>query len=97
MLVDGKFVTDAEIDNIYSFHPPKDEYTKDAHEQVRASVRKLAHELNNMLAESPQKTHLLRQVLPEVMMRANQIVAINGVTHEFRDHLIEVHVDKLGG
>lgn len=78
-----KFVSEDEIDNLTEYHPPKDESTKAAHEHVRAMVRGVMHDLNDLLAESPQKTHLLRQVLPEVMMRANQVIAVHGFNERY--------------
>ncbi len=78
-----RFVPDEEIEHIYSFHPPPSPNIADAHALVRQMCKGLALALNAMLAESPQKTTLLRQELPAIMMRANQIIAVHGVDPEY--------------
>lgn len=82
-LAPQRYISSGEIDALFSYHPPKSEVEVRAHEHVRALVRSLAHDLNSILAESPQKTYLLRQVLPGVMMRANQVIAVHGIRDDY--------------
>jgi hypothetical protein len=76
-----RFVSPDEIDRLTAHHPPMSEAVVNAHQVARASVRELMHKFNALLAECPQKTHLIRQLLPQVLMAANQIIAVHGL-HE---------------
>ena len=91
-----RFVSDDEIRNLTAYHPPKDVRTVEAHETVRRMVRHMALELNGMLAESPHKIHLIRQILPELMMRANQIIAVHGLDPEWVAQAEEQPIDPEG-
>jgi chemotaxis regulatin CheY-phosphate phosphatase CheZ len=77
-----KFVQDDEIVELTTHHPPASDEVIAAHEAVRTTVRELMLMLNDLLGECPQKTHLLRQQLPQVMMTANQIIAVRGLRSE---------------
>lgn len=78
-----RFVTEDEINDLTAYHPPLNANIKESHETVRALVRDMMHEFNALLAESPQKTHLLRQLLPAVMMSANQVIAVHGINDDY--------------
>lgn len=67
-----------DIEQIFSHHPPKDEDTMVAHANVRSLIRAVAHELNDHLQDSPEKTLAIRK-LQEAMMFANSAIAQYGV------------------
>lgn len=77
-----RYVESAEIDALTAHHPPTSDDVVAAHEAVRAVVNQTMHMLNDLLAESPQKTHLIRVMLPQVMMAANQVIAVHGLLTE---------------
>lgn len=70
-----RFVNDEEIDKITGYHPPKDDTIRQGHEMIRSEFNQMMRWLNEVLPECPQKTHLLRQQLPQCMYSANGIVA----------------------
>jgi hypothetical protein len=74
-----RFVSEEEIEDIFSFHPAVTEDVKLAHEWVRDSCKDLANDFNTALPDCPEKTVLIRQKLFEVMTYANAIIARHGV------------------
>lgn len=74
----GKFVTDEMIDNITAYHVPKNEETKQAHEEIRARMNELMKFFNSILPDCPTKTHLINVKCREVMMHANAVIACEG-------------------
>lgn len=66
-----------DIDNIFSFHPPKNDETKDAHEAVRRACRDAAHTIKSITPDCAEQTTSLRG-LQEAMMYANAALACHG-------------------
>ncbi len=64
------------IEDIFSHHPPKDQETVQKHEEVRVQIKLVAHDLNSLLPESPEKTLAIRH-LQQAMMYANSAIAIH--------------------
>lgn len=63
-----------DLKNRFSFHPPKDEATKDKHEIVRAECFALACSLV-ALTPPGRNQSLMVTALEEVMFRANAAIA----------------------
>jgi ABC-type transporter Mla maintaining outer membrane lipid asymmetry permease subunit MlaE len=93
------YVQPDEIDQLTAHHPPRDQRVIEAHETVRREVNRVMHVFNRLLAESPQKTHLLRQMLPQVMMAANQVIAVHGVYEQPVNQVVAVQglAENSGG
>lgn len=66
---------DLDIEEIFSFHPPKNADVKALHEDVRREVKEVAYFFQAELPASPEKTLAIRK-LQEAMMYANAAVAI---------------------
>lgn len=69
-------LSEEDIDNIFSFHPPKNEDVAAAHEQVREGCRELAQDLKALCPDSPEQTTAIRK-LQEAMMYANAAIALH--------------------
>lgn len=67
-----------DIEDIFSYHPPKDEETRHAHEKVRENLLDIAIFFYAVLPDSTEKTLAIRK-LQEAMMYANAAIAIHGV------------------
>lgn len=68
------YLTEADIDSIFSHHAPTSPEQVAEHEQVRAEVRALAHRWNTDLPGSPEATLAIR-ALQKAMMFANSAIA----------------------
>lgn len=69
-----KFVTDDQITNWFAYHPPSSQEIIAAHERVRAEYGALAHNMNDLLPEGPDKTVALRAIR-DAAMHANAAIA----------------------
>ena len=67
----------ADLNNRFDYHPPRDEDTKELHENVRALCRTLAHRLNGLLPEGREKSLAITN-LEQTMMWANAAIARSG-------------------
>lgn len=65
-----------QIETIFSFHPPKDEKIKQAHEEVRDLCKALALSIKELVPDSPEQTTAIRK-LQEAMMYANAGIALH--------------------
>ena len=59
-----------DIDNRFDYHPPQTEERKQDHEQVRTSLKSLAHRLNEIVPDGREKS-LAMTHLEEAMFWAN--------------------------
>lgn len=66
-----------DINDLFTFHPPKDKETEQKHDRVREVCRTAAHHIKDLTPESPEQTTALRK-LQEAMMHANAAIAIHG-------------------
>lgn len=66
--------TDADLDNRFRYHPPKDDDTKARHAKVTELTLALAKELRDVCPEGRQLSLALTD-LESVRMRANAAVA----------------------
>lgn len=66
-----------DVERIFTYHAP-DAGKVVAHEAVRDACRFAAHELVQIMVESPEATLAIRK-LQEAMMYANAAIAIHGV------------------
>jgi hypothetical protein len=62
------------LNNRFSFHPANTVERADQHESVRYECRSLAHFLNDLLPDSPEKSNAIDR-LDEVQMWANAAIA----------------------
>lgn len=66
-----------QIDEIFSFHPPRpDTDDADRHDKVRLVCRNAAHAIKDLTPDSPEQTTALRK-LQEAMMHANAAIAVH--------------------
>jgi len=70
--MDGVTVTD--LSNRFSYHPPKDEETKRAHERVRTYLLQMAEEFSDSLPDGREKALVITK-LEEAMFWANAAIA----------------------
>lgn len=78
----SQFISADLIDSWFAWQPPTNDDVKQAHEEVRAQFRLLAHRLNQLLPEGRDKTRTLNE-LREVMYNANACIAVaQDVYHE---------------
>jgi hypothetical protein len=87
-----RFISQAEIDDIFTHHPPFDDRQATAHARVREFAREFASWLNESLPDGPGKTHLIRVKLPEVMMHANAIIAVHGLSEDYDENTFRFEV-----
>lgn len=67
-----------QLDTIFDYHPPANEETIHAHEEVRETCRALAHHFDEVLPPSREKSLALTKV-QEAMWAANAAIAIHGL------------------
>lgn len=72
----GKYLSDEQLEHMFTYHAPHDEAVKTAHENVRALCRDLAITLNHHLPECPEKTLAIRK-LEEMGFYAHAAIARN--------------------
>lgn len=63
------------IDHQFTHHPPRTDVDVQVHETLRAGARDLAHEWNDLLPDSEEKTEAMRR-LREAVMWANAALAV---------------------
>lgn len=68
------WITEDQIRNQFSFHPPASTETAELHEAVRGKLRELAYWFNEKLPEGPTKTVAIGK-LREAMFYANASIA----------------------
>lgn len=66
-----------DVETIFTYHPPKDEETKNLYADIRVVFREVALALYDDLRDGPEKTLAIRK-LQEAMMYANASIAIHG-------------------
>lgn len=66
-----------DIDNRFQYHPPKDEGTKELHQQVRQTLHSVASSFNSALPEGREKSLAITH-LEEAMFWANAAIARKG-------------------
>jgi len=70
--------TQDEVTERFTYHPPPDTNTIEAHEHVRAICRDLALHFNDLLPSS-REASLALTAIQEAMMWANGAIAIHGL------------------
>lgn len=68
----------ADIENRFSYHPPRDEVTKEDHEFVRTVLMRAAHHLDHRIPDDSREKSLAITKLEEAMMWANAAIARRG-------------------
>jgi hypothetical protein len=63
-----------DIDNRFTYHPPKSVEQEDAYDKIRTECRQLAHKLNKLCPDSREKSSAMAR-LDEVVMWANAAIA----------------------
>lgn len=76
-----KFTPEAQLDQWFAYHPPRNPDIAAAHEKVRAACRELAQVFSDLLPECPDKTVALRKVR-EAMFEANAAIAVQQRLYE---------------
>jgi hypothetical protein len=66
---------DFDIDNIFSYRPPKEDQIP-RYEEIRSEARKFAHFIKNNTPDSPEQYFALRK-LSDAVMQANMAIAVN--------------------
>lgn len=66
-----------DLNNRFEYHPPKDEGTKELHEQVRSTLLGVANGFNSALPEGREKSLAITH-LEEAMFWANAAIARKG-------------------
>jgi hypothetical protein len=67
---------DIELAHRFNYHPPRDEATKELHEQVRHDVFVLAAFMDdNLPVDRPREKAIVQTKLEEAMMWANAAIA----------------------
>lgn len=69
-----RWVTTEAINNMFAYHPPAHEGVAATHTDLRAACERLAHQINAMAPECPEKTTAITKVR-EAMFWANAAVA----------------------
>jgi len=89
-----------DLENRFAYHAPKDDKARAAHEYVRMLCGDLANTLNELLAESREKSVAITK-LEEVMFWANASIARPalpvGVEIEQGNYALEMRGDKIIG
>lgn len=62
--------------NLFKYHPPKDEPTKQAHEDIRAAATRMAMAIDMSVPEGEEKQEAIKKVR-EAMMWSNADIAIH--------------------
>ena len=65
-----------DIEDIFSYHPPKNDQVAELHEDVRAMVKEVALFFYDNVPDSPERTLAIRK-LQAAMMYANAAIAIH--------------------
>lgn len=70
-----------QIEDIFAYHPPRNEQERDDHQYIRETCGELAAGFNETLADCPEKTLAIR-ALQQASMWANAALALNRPTDE---------------
>lgn len=81
-MVVARFTSDAQLENWFGYHPPANSDVARGHEMIREAHLNVAHLLQRVLPEGPDKTATFR-ALREAMWNANATLACNA-TAEYR-------------
>lgn len=65
----------------FAYHAPKDQATREAHEEMRAAAHQLASAIVNATVPSREQSLALTKA-EEAMMWANAAIARNGIPHD---------------
>lgn len=74
----ANFMSEDDIDRIFSHHPPETSDVAQLHSDVRSNCRELAHWLNENLPNCPEAILAVRAI-QKAMMFSNSAVAQHGL------------------
>ena len=70
-------ITQEQIDNWFQYHPPADDKTRRAYEELRESAKRFAADIIRLSPASADQTAAVRKVR-EAVMTANAAIACEG-------------------